>query len=231
MAGTLMLINPSKRRAKRAAPKKRARARRRNPVAALANPRRRARRTSAVRRRRNPMALRSVRRSVRRRARNPISVKGFGSLAVGMVKEAVIGGVGSVAVDAVMGQVKPMLPLSMQSGMAYTAVKALGTVALGMVARKMMGSAGMTAAQGALTVQMAGLVRQYAPASLTMGYLSPAAIMQGGTSMKPVPTSMGRVGGMGRLRAVRANTINTGFMNSGLLSGMGSIGEMQGVYR
>lgn len=219
MAGTLMLINPRKRR--KAAKRRTTKARKHNPirriVAKRAKPRRRAAAPMAASARRT---IRAVRRRSSRRRSNPISIKGFGSLAVGMVKDAVIGGVGAVGVDAVMGQVKPMLPLSMQSGNTYIAVKALGTVALGMLARKVLGPIGATAAQGALTVQMASLVRsqvsQFAP-GMTLGYLSPAAIMPGATSGKPISTALGRVGG---LRAVQSNPGNRSFMSSGMLSGV-----------
>lgn len=256
----LLLINPRKRRAskrrsnpsaaqKRAraafgrAAKARSRVRRRNPVAslALANPRKR----RAVARRRNPIRARS-------RRRNPIMGGGsFIKTAVGMLQESAIGAAGSIAVDAVFAQVKPMLPASINSGNAYTGVKALGTVALGLIARRFLGSKAMVAAQGALTVQLAGVMRPYAASmGVPLGYLTPAYTLSNAASGKPIAVSqMSGLRGRG-LRAVVSNgsrVVSIGgasnmlsglnrhpgkFGDSGASSGGGylrGIGEMRGV--
>lgn len=145
------------------------------------NPKRRTRRASTAkrhtrranpRRRRNPIAAR-VHHKVRRlsthhhrRRRNPISLKGEG---IGeMLKTAVLAGAGSVSVDAIMGQVRPMLPASVQTGYEYTAVKAGITVGLGILAKHLLGAKGTEMAQGALIVQAAMLITSMVPSSMTL---------------------------------------------------------------
>ena len=105
-------------------------------------------------------------RRLSRRRRNPLSLKGekIGD----MLKSAVLAGAGSVAVDAIMGQVRPMLPTSVQTGYEYSAVKAGITVLLGVLARKALGPKGATMAEGALTVQAALLITSMVPSSMTL---------------------------------------------------------------
>jgi len=213
----LLLVNPAKRARRKsrkaASPAQRraraafaARARAKNPAK-----RRRARRAApmaAVRRRRNP--IRSIRRHAARR-RNPIG--GFAGTAIDMVKDAAIGGAGALAVDVIAGQVKPMLPASLQTGNAYAAAKALITVGVGVFGRRMVGTLAMQAARGALTVQAYNMMKPYVPASLPLGYLSPSYVMPRASSGKPIaftgssmqalsvgsPAGMRRMSGMGGL--------------------------------
>lgn len=206
MAGQLLLINPRKRRARKANPaRRRARAanprrrrrtavaRRPNPVGMFLNPRRRARR-------RNPS--RAIHRRVMRRGRrrNPIA----SGLIEGMFKDAAIGAVGSLGVDMIMGQVQPQLPATMQTGYAYVLLKAAATVALGIFGKKFAGPAAITAAQGALTTQLAvalydsvsGSVTTDTPASLS-GLGNGRKMRRGGqrmgyyTAAQQVPGSRG----------------------------------------
>ena len=130
---SMLLINPRRRAAKKrvsAAPKRKRRARvarHRNPVSVVS--------LSPVRRkrRRNPIA---ARRHVKRR-RNPIGggMRHLTGGVVGMLKDAMIGGAGAVAVELVMGQVNGFLPPSLQrtagSVSIGDAVKAGITVVLG----------------------------------------------------------------------------------------------------
>lgn len=150
MAGKLLLINP---RHRRTAHHKR---RRHNPIKTVAK---------APVRRRNPAPM--VRRAIRRR--NPIHT---GQI-MDLIKPAVIGGVGSVVVDVIMGQVRPMLPASLTTNPnAYAATKAAATIALGMLGKKALGNKATQAAIGALTVQTANFVSGLIASSgtgLTMG--------------------------------------------------------------
>lgn len=182
MAGTLMLVNPRKRRGsgRRTAAQKRAtakllawnrahrghkatksasRKRRRNPVAALANPRRgRARRS-------NP-----VRRSVRRR-RNPIGIGGI----TGMFKPALIGAVGSIAVDTAFGYLP--LPASLSVGKGALLSRAALAVGLGVLGRKFIGPIAGQAAEGALTVVLRDTIKVLAAdAGVNLGYYSPGYV-------------------------------------------------------
>lgn len=191
MAGQLLLINPRKRRARKANPARRravraanprrrrrtAVARRPNPVGMFLNPRRR---------RRNPS--RAIHRRVMRRGRrrNPIA----SGLIEGMFKDAAIGAVGSLGVDMIMGQVQPQLPATMQTGYAYVLLKAAATVALGIFGKKFAGPVAITAAQGALTTQLAvalydsvsGSVTTDTPASLS-GLAGPRKVRRSGQRM------------------------------------------------
>jgi len=206
----LLLINPAKRSRRKsrktASPAQRraraafaARARAKNPAR-----RRRAARVHslpAVRRRRNPIVAR--RRSMRRR--NPVG--GFAGTAIDMVKDAAIGGAGALGVDIIAGQIKPMLPVSMQTGNSYAAAKALITVGVGVFGRRVLGNVAMQAARGALTVQAYNLFRPYVPATMQLGSLSPSYVMPGARSGKPAVAinapggmhALRRVGGMGAL--------------------------------
>lgn len=180
MAGELLLINPAKRRARKARKSpKRARRVRRNPikVAGVAPIRRRSR---------NPI------RTTSRRRRNPISVRGAASSFVSSLRDAVIGGAGAVAVDAAFGAVAPMLPPALQRTPgkigAGDAVKALFTFALGRLLDKPTRGLSRRAAAGALVVQASDMIRTFVPASLTLGglaYASPARVVAGSPRVGP----------------------------------------------
>lgn len=185
----MLLINPRRRRKARranpvrkarraAAPIARARRRRRNPIAVAAAPRRR----------RNPIA-RARKRVMSRRRRNPISLGG-GSSYMTIVRDALIGGAGAVAFDAAFGQINKYLPASMQtvpgSVGAGDAVKAIITVALGKVLSKPTRGMSVKAAQASLIVQAHGIIKGFMPATVPMGYYSPARMVQGTNRVGPI---------------------------------------------
>lgn len=183
----MLLINPRKRRktAKRratpvAAKRRVVRKRRANPIAAVAR---------RVKRRANPISR--VTRRVRRR-RNPIggSARISVNSIVAMLKDAVIGGVGAVGVDVLMGRINPMLPAAIQTSPskigAGDAVKALLTVVLGKALKKPTKGLSEKMALGALTTQARDLISSQLPTSLTLGYYSPAALTQGTNRVQPI---------------------------------------------
>lgn len=157
--------------------------------------RRAAKRTSASAARRrmsNPIASYSrKRRSARRR--NPISLGGATGM-VGALKAALLGGAGSVAVDLAYGQVSRFLPAMLQRTPGSVglgdAVKAVFTVAVGEVLNKPTRGLSRKMAAGALTVQAATILRNFVPASLALGYYSPAAVTQGTARVGPIRPGM-----------------------------------------
>lgn len=145
----VLFVNPRRRRrkARKSAPRKRAK-RRRNPGFSLpaVNPRRRKRRASGRRRR----------VSFRRR-RNPALRLSVGGIQ-GQVMGAVPGAVGALALDVVMGYLP--LPANLKGGMLSYVVKGAAAVGLGMLASKVVKPA--TAAkmtEGALTVMLHGVLK------------------------------------------------------------------------
>jgi hypothetical protein len=195
----MLLLNPAKRRKSRKArspAQKRATAklvamnrRRKSPRRAsayAANPapaRRRRATTSVVRRRRNP-----VTRIVSRRRRNPVSFGG-GSSIVAMLKGAAIAGAGAVAMDVVIGQINKFLPASLLGNPNQIdqgdAVKAGLTVLIGKVLAKPTRGMSIKAAQASLAVQAYNLISQIVPASMPLGYSSPARIVNGQQRIGP----------------------------------------------
>lgn len=133
-------------------------------------------------RRRNPIARRVMRR------RNPAGRMGAGML-MQAIREAFVGGVGSVAVDLAMGQINKVLPATLKvtpgSIGAGDAVKALATVALGHFLSGPTRGLSRKMAQGALTVQAANIVKSFVPATMAMGYASPARIVNGSNTVGP----------------------------------------------
>jgi len=182
----MLLINPRKRRRKA---RKARRTRARNPITtpaaryqkairkAKSNPRRRRRRVYAS--------------ALRRRRRNPVAGGIFRGL-MPMVQNAAIGAVGSVAVDFTMGKLNPMLPstLQVQPGTvgAGDAVKAVITVAMGQLLSRFTRGMSKTAAQGALTVQMDRIVRNFLPADIKsqLAYASAGYVVPGSARIPPV---------------------------------------------
>lgn len=181
----MLLINPRRRKARRANPVAKRRVRRRNPLAAVAR-RRRRNPMPLVRRARNPIGL--ARRRVMRR-RNPIGGRmGYGML-MSAIREAFVGGAGSVAVDLAMGQINKFLPATLktvpgQIG-AGDAVKALITVTLGHLLARSTRGLSRKMALGALTVQSAQIMKSFIPATMAMGYASPARIVTGSNTVGP----------------------------------------------
>lgn len=184
----MLLLNPrSRRKARRAAPaKRRATAkRRRNPitraVTVSATPHRR--------RRRNPIAARAHRVIRSRRRRNPIALGGRSASIVAMLKEALIGGGGAIAVDLLYGQINDKLPTSMQrtpgTAGAGDAVKALVTVLAGKFLSKATRGMSVKAAQGSLIVQAHGLIAGMLPSTMTLGYAVPGHVVPGAPRIGP----------------------------------------------
>lgn len=196
----LLLVNPRKRRAKKSARK--SRSRRRNPVAAVRRASRRINPIAAVgrARRRIPIALRGGLRAVGRRIRrrrNPIGMGGgsFLRALTTMVKDAAIGGAGAIAVDAAMGQINRFLPATLQRTPGRVgvgdAVKLAITVALGRLLAKPTRGLSTKMAQGALTVQMHGIVSSFVPAGFALGYAVPGRVVNASARVGPMRNTQG----------------------------------------
>lgn len=196
----MLLINPRRRRAspKRRTSAKRRRSsvrRRRNPIALVS-------RASRGTRLRNPIARRGRRRNPianlrigRRRRRNPISLGGLkSSTLLALFKEAAIGGAGAILMDVIQGQVNGFLPASFQTSKTTVgigdAVKAGLTAVLGTVANKATKGLSMSMARGALAVQAYEILSAYVPSTLTLGYGSPAKIVNGSQRVGPTRAGM-----------------------------------------
>lgn len=201
--GKLVLINPSNRRSavgKRRKTRKTRKARRRNPVPTS---------HSAIARK----ARAVLANARRRRRRNPALLGGAGMGDLKTVAiNALVGGAGAVAVDAVMGQVRPMLPASLSSGYAYTATKAVATVALAVIGRKALGPVATRAAQGALTCQardlIAGAIGSSVPMGAYVGAYSPGMIARPGNApARRLNFAPSGVGALGAYMGARRNTV------------------------
>lgn len=194
----MLLVNP-RRRAKRSATKRRAR-----PAARAAAP--------ARRRRRNPIGLarvarRPARRSVRRavsRRRNPINLGGSAGGIMAQVQNALLGGVGAVGVDVLMGQINPFLPASMRRTPGTVgvgdAVKMGITILAGQLLKKPTRGMSAKMAAGALTCQARDILAGFVPATMTLGYASPGRVVRGVNRVGPIMSRMqpGTVGAYNR---------------------------------
>lgn len=204
----MLLINPRKRRAtKRKAGAKRrvrARARRKNPITRTATAR-------TVMRRRNPVG--AMRRRVTRR-RNPIGGMGGMGSYMNVIRDAVMGGAGAIMIDVVYGQINKFLPATLRTVPgtvgAGDAVKAIGTVFLGHALNKMTRGYSRKAAMASLTVQAYNLMKGFVPATLPLGYASPAMIAQGTNRVGPIR------------RGMNAYTSGTPLLSAYTASGSGS---------
>ena len=177
----MLLINPRKRRAAKKA--------RRSPVARRRVTARRKNPIVAMKRRSNPLS--AMRRRVTRR-RNPINM-GMGSYMT-QIREALMGGAGAVVMDVVFGQVNKFLPATLktvpgQVG-AGDAVKAILTVAIGQVLSKPTMGFTKKAAAASLIVQAHGIIKSFVPATLALGYASPAYVEQGTNRIGPIRKGM-----------------------------------------
>jgi hypothetical protein len=186
----LLLINPRKRVRKAKKAKRKTRGRRRNPVSMRAVTRRAA--TPVARKNPRRRRRRSAVFSMRRRRRNPsFRMRGIFSGLVPMLQNAAIGAAGAIGVDLAMGQVNRFLPdaVKVVPGRvgAGDAVKAVITVALGKLLSRPTRGMSVTAAQGALTVQAHGIIKQFLPATITgqLAYASPARIVPGSNRIGP----------------------------------------------
>ena len=173
-------------RARRAAPRRRKAARRRNPAAPAA-PVALAMKTTR-RRRRNPIKYAGLAR-VRRRRRNPVGLRGLTSGIMPAITDALVQGGGAVAFDVVHGQIARFLPPMLQRRAGSIgvgdAVKAIGTVMIGRLLNGPTRGLSMRAAKGSLTVQAYEMVRQFVPATMTMGYAGPGMIVPGTSRIGP----------------------------------------------
>lgn len=209
MAEKLLLINPRRRR-KASAKKRRASRRNRMPAAlerywASRRGRKSARKSTRRARRRNPVPKLTLDRVMRRRSsrrRNPINVRGVLGNVVPMVTQAAVGAAGAIAVDYGWGMLKPKLPAALQSPMAGSAAKILFTVAAGQLLRGVTRGYSQRMAQGALTVQMDQLLRNFLPANVrqSLAYANPAPVVQGTAWVGPNAVRRG-VGMNGLVRA------------------------------
>lgn len=214
----MLLINPRRRtKAKR----KTTARRRRNPLTATAA-------KTAVKRRANPIAKRAV---VRRR-RNPISLGVTRKDFMSGFKDAAVGAAGAVAIDAIMGQINPKLPVSMQINSASVgvgdAVKAGLTVLLGKLLNKSTHGMSQKMAMGALTVQAHGLISTYLPDTVKLagvGYASPAAIVNGQNRVGPINRNMRAYTQPGRTQLLSQYASGP----SQLLNGVSGVREREGV--
>ena len=185
----MLLINPRRRRKTRRAAattttrrrRRVASRRRRNPMPAIARP--------VFSRRRRRMANPVARRRVMRRRRNPIGGRMGTGMLMSAIREAFVGGAGSVAVDLAMGQINKFLPATLKTVPgtvgAGDAVKAIITVMLGHFLSRPTRGLSRKMALGALTVQSANIIRSFVPATMAMGYASPARIVPGVNTVGP----------------------------------------------
>lgn len=208
----MLLINPRRRRARKARKagrsaaqraatrrlvamnRSRRRARRSNPAPAVVamNPRRR----RMSRRRSNPV------RMIRRR-RNPAMLGGFSFRSViGAMQEALIQGGGAVAMDLLYGQINRFLPdnlkvlpdnerIGPRIGLGEV-LKASLTVLIGTALKGPTRGLSMKAATGSLTVQAYGIARSLLPSTMQLGYMTPGVITQGQASVGPNRGMVGR---------------------------------------
>jgi hypothetical protein len=128
------------------------------------------------------------------RRRNPLHSGRTGIMLMAAIREAFIGGAGSIGVDLAMGQINKFLPATLQTVPgkvgAGDALKALITVTLGHLLAGPTRGLSRKMAIGALTVQSATIIRNFLPATLTaqLGYFGPAMVVPG------VPTLSSNMG-------------------------------------
>jgi hypothetical protein len=195
----MLLINPRKRKAAR-------KARRATPIA---------KRRVMARRRKNPIA--AVKRRVMRR-RNPIGM-GMAGGYMTAIREALMGGAGAVAMDLVFGQVNKFLPATLQKTAgtvgAGDAIKAVLTVFIGQALNKPTRGFSKKAAQASLTVQAHDIIRSFVPATMALGYYSPAMTAQGTNRVGPIRKGVNAYtsGGTPLLNAYQASGGATALLN------------------
>jgi len=224
----MLLINPKRRTTKRrpaAHAAKRVHRRRKNPYATMLT---NARRRKNSMRKTNP--IHSMRRRVMRR-RNPMMGGAMMSGYMSLIKEGLIGGAGAVAMDVVYGYVNNMLPdmLKTKPGSvnAGDAVKAIYTVAAGKALSKVTGGLSMKAATASLAIQSYNLVKQFLPATMSLGYASPANIIQGTNRVGPIRQGMNAYVRPGQTPLLSAYQRPDG--RSALLNGGGKASKREGV--
>lgn len=134
---------------------------------------RRRRRPAPKRRRRRSFAGRAksstrtvtrwrTRRPARRaRRRNPSPRGMIGRAAKDVFMPGIVGGVGALGLDILMGYATPMLPEAMKTGYAATLTKGIGAVVLGMIVGKVLKkpALGRQLAVGGMTVAVHNVVK------------------------------------------------------------------------
>lgn len=152
----LLLVNPRRRKRKksstarrkrRAAPRA-SRRRRRRSVAVIAAPRRRRRRRSVsrLRRRRNP----SFRGG---------SIRGVINSFQPSVKAGLVGALGGLGLDVLLGQANRFLPPSLATGWGRMAVKLAAALGVGIIGGKVLRGKGAALTVGAMTVTLHEILR------------------------------------------------------------------------
>ncbi len=111
---------------------------------------------------------------------------------------AVVGGVGAVGLDMVMGFLSPKLPVSLQTGPAQTLMKLLGAVALGLgVGMATSRKTGEMVAVGGITVVLYDTVKGFVSTQFPtlpmagLGYTGPGLIAPGTAGMDAYLTGPG----------------------------------------
>lgn len=196
MSGTLMLVNPRKRRARKAGAKRRTRtAAQRAATARMLAANRRGRKSNPSPRRRSRRRV-SATSVLRRRRRNPIG--GFSGRSItGMVKPALIGGAGVLAVNAFTKYV-PLPPMLTEGRMMYATKFGLALL-LGKFGRRIIGPSAQQMAEGAMTVLAATVLNDVltnttgvslaGAGSRRVGYYSPGMQARPGNSRTPALTA------------------------------------------
>lgn len=209
----LLLINPRKRKSTMSKKRKSRTAAQRAATAKMlaANRRRRSSKPAsyasnpAPRKRRKASSV--VTRHVSRRRRNPIRLPSMAGVG-GMVKPAMIGAAGAVAVDAAMAYVP--LPAVLTSGNMALVTRGAAAVLLGTVGRKLIGPAATTMAVGALTVTAYSLAKNLlAQSGFALGYVGPGIA----TGMPAVSSAPAQAAGMGAYLPNRSGGVNFGPRN------------------
>ena len=197
----MLLINPRSRPGRKTRKAKRTKARRRNPVSPI------------IARKRNP--VRALKRRIMRR-RNPIGMTGMTGYMTA-IREALMGGVGAVAFDIVHGQIKRFLPPALQVTPgkigAGDAVRAIITVFAGHALNGVTRGFSKKAAMASLTVQAHGLLRGFIPATVPLGYASPAMVAQGTNRVGPIRQGMNAYTRPGSTPLLSAYTKGTELLN------------------
>lgn len=113
-----------------------------------------------------------------------------------MFKDAAIGGAGGILMDVIMGQVNQYLPASFQTNKTTLgvgdALKAGLTAVLGTMGARLTKGLSVKMAEGALAIQAYEILSGLLPATMTLGYMSPAAVVRG--SNRVGPTRAGSTG-------------------------------------
>lgn len=163
MAGQLLLVNPGPKKGRKGA-KRRATSAKKRPA----------------RRRSTSMA-----RLRRRSRRNPIAGRGMVGAVVGQVTGAGLGAVGGAALDFALR----FLPLQAKTGPVGHLARAGIAIGAGLLGKRIPMVA--QAAQGALTITLYNVLRQYVTVPMNMGEISDADVREiqsmGGTDIETQP--------------------------------------------